>query len=155
MRQRRLVTLSFAGVVCGMDQLIKAWVLAMHQLGELPIEINRYAKIILAWNKGVSFSLLSSLGPVMQQVMIGIILLITGSALGMWWRAQTKLQSWAWAGVIGGAVGNIIDRFRFGAVVDFLYLHVDQWAWPAFNVADTAITISVLVILAESLYHNR
>jgi signal peptidase II len=67
------------------------------------------------------------------------------------WRVNETLLAVALALVIGGAVGNVIDRIRFGAVVDFLDFHVAGWHWPAFNIADSAITIGVILLILDSL----
>ena len=67
------------------------------------------------------------------------------------WQAQETFLSIALALVIGGAIGNVIDRIRFGAVVDFLDVHAVGWHWPAFNVADSAITLGVILLILDSL----
>jgi signal peptidase II len=75
--------------------------------------------------------------------------------LAVWlWRALRSIPAAALGLVIGGALGNVVDRIRFGAVFDFLDVHVAGWHWPAFNVADSAISVGVAVLLIDSLFQN-
>ena len=81
-----------------------------------------------------------------------VFAILISIALAIWmWRVHETLLAVALALVIGGAVGNVIDRIRFGAVVDFLDFHVGGWHWPAFNIADSAITIGVILLILDSL----
>jgi signal peptidase II len=70
-------------------------------------------------------------------------------------RVNSDMLASAIGLIIGGAIGNVIDRLRFGGVVDFLYFHLGSWYWPAFNLADSAICIGVLVMLFEGLLSRR
>ena len=74
----------------------------------------------------------------------------------VWWlRAANGWRQGAALGlVLGGAIGNVIDRLRFGAVYDFLYFHVGDWYWPAFNLADSAITVGVVLLVWDSLFEQ-
>jgi signal peptidase II len=69
-------------------------------------------------------------------------------------KAETRLAALSLAAIIGGALGNVIDRVRFGAVVDFLDFHVLGYHWPAFNVADSAITVGAAILILESLFNK-
>ena len=103
--------------------------------------------LVLWWNKGVSFGMLGHLedwAPVILTALAGAVCL----ALALWlWRADRLLRALALGMVIGGAIGNVIDRLRFGAVVDFLYIYHGAWYWPAFNIADSAICVGVGLLL--------
>ncbi|TAN62117.1 MAG: signal peptidase II, partial [Magnetospirillum sp.] len=82
----------------------------------------------------------------------GLALVIVAAML-VWLRtASTRLAQVALGGIIGGALGNVIDRLRFGAVADFLDLHVLGYHWPAFNVADSAITVGAVILVVDSLF---
>jgi signal peptidase II len=84
-------------------------------------------------------------------VALGIV-----AMFGTWlWRADKHMQGICYALIIGGALGNIIDRARFGAVIDFLDFHAMGYHWPAFNVADSAITLGVTLMLLESFGVGR
>jgi signal peptidase II len=73
----------------------------------------------------------------------------------MWRHRAERLQPLAFALIVGGAIGNVIDRFNFGAVVDFLYFHIGRHGWPAFNLADSAITLGVGLMLVAQLLTSR
>ena len=114
-------------------------------------EVPPFFNLVLVWNRGVSFGMLNSLGdhgPWLLTLLAGAI----GAFLIVWLlretRPLTRLALWL---VLAGAVGNAIDRLRFGAVVDFLDFHAFGYHWPAFNVADSAIVIGAGLILFDSL----
>ncbi len=119
------------------------------------IEVLPFADLVLVWNRGVSFGLFNTGAPAMRWILIAIALAI---ALGMliWLaRLDRRLPAVGIGLILGGAIGNVVDRFRFGAVVDFVYLHAGAYSWPAFNVADSTIAIGVVVLLYDSLFVNR
>lgn len=118
------------------------------------IPVLPFFNLVLVWNPGVSFGMFGdgSIGA------WGLVLLAAGIVAALlWWlrKADTTLSIVSLGLVIGGAIGNVIDRLIHGAVVDFLDLHVAGWHWPAFNIADSAITIGVVLLLAESLFPSR
>lgn len=111
---------------------------------------------VLVWNRGVSFgvgntpSIWSTIG--FAAVAVAIVLVLLG------WMARTRhaLLGLALGLIVGGAVGNLADRLRFGAVVDFLYVHIGgfDW-WPAFNLADSAIVVGAVLLAIDSLFGGR
>jgi len=110
----------------------------------LMTRVTSFFNIVFTWNPGTSFSLFRSLGESAPLVLI----VITGIIIGffshmLFFRARDNLERWALALIVGGAVGNLIDRMRFGAVIDFLDFHYKTMHWPAFNFADICITIGV------------
>jgi signal peptidase II len=133
-----------------MDQFTK-W-LALTSLDPYQFrEVAPFFNLVLVWNRGVSFGMLNTLGdhgPWLLTLLAGGI----GAFLIVWLlretRPVTRLALWL---VLAGAVGNAIDRVRFGAVVDFLDFHAFGYHWPAFNVADSAIVIGAGLILLDSL----
>lgn len=107
------------------------------------IEVLPFFNLRLAWNTGISFSLFSDSGPTGMYLLVAGQLCIIGVL--MWWLRQAETV-WMKAGVgliVGGAFGNIVDRFNHGAVVDFLDFHAAGYHFPTFNLADTAISIGV------------
>jgi lipoprotein signal peptidase len=107
--------------------------------------------LTFVWNRGVTFGLLSSYGTwsylVLAAVALGVV-----AALGVWLRrAESPLVAVSLGAITGGAVGNVIDRLRFGAVADFIDVHVGAWHWYVFNVADAAIVCGVAALVLESL----
>ncbi len=115
------------------------------------VEVTPFFNIVMAWNTGVSFSLFSDAGGIMPYILIAVALAITGLFIFWLKNADTKWHSLAYALVIGGALGNVIDRARFGAVIDFLDFHIAGHHWPAFNVADMAVVCGVILLIIVSL----
>lgn len=113
---------------------------------------NVFFNFVLAWNKGVSFSLLHSNHPAMPWVLVTVALLICGVILH--WMSMEKNQATinCFGLILGGALGNVIDRVRFRAVIDFLDFHIGTYHWPAFNVGDSAICIGAGIILIWNLF---
>lgn len=103
--------------------------------------------LTMVWNEGVSFGLLQNAGIWPLVIMAAIISLV----LGHWMvKTNSKTEAISFGMIIGGAIGNIIDRFRFGGVADFFDVYVGTYHWPAFNIADSAITIGVVILLCHS-----
>lgn len=144
--------LALAAVVVLLDQLSKWLILTVVMAPPRTIEVTGFFNLVLAFNRGVSFGLLASDYSWKPYLLAGLALIVVG-ALIFWVRGQRGWVPTAAAGlIVGGAVGNIVDRFVHGAVVDFLDFHLAGWHWPAFNVADTAIVCGVGLLLADSLF---
>lgn len=153
--------LSLAAVVVVLDQLTKAWIIdLMRPLGvwETPfhsptrIEVLPFFDLVMAWNRGVSFGIFNNGGP-WNAVLLSLLSVAICIALVVWMRkAESLLVSLALGGIVGGALGNVIDRARFGAVADFLDVHVMGYHWPAFNLADSAITVGAVLLVLDSLF---
>ena len=141
-----------AFVVLVADQLSKLWVRA-DLLGERGIiMVNDYFNIVSAWNTGVSFSMFNDYG---LWGVIGLSVLaigIVGYLLYWMSREQDKFLCVTLGFIVGGALGNVIDRVRLGAVFDFLDFHIGTHHWPAFNVADSFICIGAVLIILHSLW---
>lgn len=135
-----------------LDQATKGWILEDVMIPPRVIEITSNFNLVLGWNRGVSFGLFnqdSAYGPyILTAVALAIVL-----GLSIWlWKSTTHWSAWALGLVIGGAIGNVIDRIQYGAVVDFLDFHAFGYHWPAFNVADTVIFIGAGLLILESLF---
>ena len=142
-----------AGVVA-VDQLTKATVLARFLPGER-LELTAFFNMVLVYNKGAAFSFLSDAGGWQTPLLIGFALVaiaIVGTLLVR--STGRRLLCAGLALILGGALGNLIDRFRFGQVVDFLDFHAAGWHWPAFNVADSAITVGAALLILEGFLHE-
>lgn len=136
------------------DQLTKAAALSQLALRE-PVAIVRGVNLTLGFNEGSSFGILSGLmagKPLLMAALTGALTLMFAV---MAFRARHPFERAGYALVVGGAFGNIIDRLRQGAVTDFLDVYWRDWHWPTFNVADIAITLGALCILAASLPSRR
>ena len=134
------------------DQASKWWVLEGLHLPDLGrVEVLPFFSLTMVWNHGVTFGLLNGLGPLGAWILAGVALAVV-VLLGVWLRrAETLLVAVALGAIAGGAVGNVIDRLRFGAVVDFLHAHAWGWSWYVFNVADAAIVCGVAVLVLDGL----
>ncbi|WP_341678348.1 signal peptidase II [Niveibacterium sp. SC-1] len=147
--------MGLAALVVVIDQITKHLVLGHMQFGEA-IPYTDFFQLVLVYNPGAAFSFLAN-QPGWQKWFFTILALVVSAWLVTMTRrhAREVLQPLAFALIIGGAIGNVIDRLRFGAVVDFLYFHVGQYGWPAFNVADSAITLGVILMIVAQLREAR
>ena len=145
------VGLGLAAILLVADQMTKMAVLNLFLGNPHVMPVTPFFNLVLVWNSGVSFGMLAGSGEVRMLVLIGFALAV---ALGLAvWLARTG-SNWVVMSlglIIGGAVGNVIDRLRFGAVIDFLQFYWRDWYFPAFNLADSAITLGVVGLLLQSL----
>ncbi len=114
------------------------------------IIITPFLNMVMVWNKGVSFGLFAADGAINKYGLVFVAILISiGMGIGLY-RTQKRLMAAACAVIIGGAIGNVIDRLRFGAVADFVDVHVMGHHWPAFNLADSAIVIGAGLMILDA-----
>lgn len=150
--KKNILFLVIAGLVILLDQLTKGWIIATMRLHDAYPVIDGFFNIVYVRNPGAAFGFLAGASPVFRS---GFFLAVTLAAilLILHYLRQTRIEEislvLSLALILAGAVGNLIDRIRFGEVVDFLDVYVGAHHWPAFNVADAAITTgaSVLMIL--------
>lgn len=158
MPRNRQLGFGLAFLIFIVDQLTKAWVtgpMDINQIGDVR-EIVSFFDLRFVPNIGISLGLLPADQPVMRWA---LVLLTAGIATGVavWmWRERVRGDLFALACVLGGALGNILDRMRLGYVVDFADLHFGDWRpFLVFNVADAAITIGVVILLVRSLFAKK
>jgi len=146
-----LAAYALAILVIALDQLSKAWILFSYHLAERgSVEILPIFHLTMVWNRGVSFGLLRADADLARWG-LAIFSGVVAIALAVWARRIAKpLTALAVGLIIGGAVGNLIDRVRFGAVADFLDFSGLHFPW-VFNVADSGISVGVALLLLESL----
>ncbi len=138
------------------DQISKWWVLEVFDLpARVSVPVLPFLNLTMVWNRGITFGLLSSDSgwgaALLAAVALGVV-----AALAVWlWQAERMAVALALGAVAGGAVGNVIDRIAYGAVVDFLHAHAWGWSWYVFNVADAAIVGGVGLLLLDSLLAGR
>ncbi|MBO44408.1 MAG: signal peptidase II [Rhodospirillaceae bacterium] len=147
--------LSFAALIAILDQLSKWVVLLWVMAPPKVIFVTDFFNLVFVWNRGVSFGFFQSdsiWGPILLScITFGIIVF-----LYFWLKnAETLLTAIALGLMMGGAIGNLIDRVAHQAVLDFLDIHAFGYHWPAFNIADTAITVGVVIIIMESLFERK
>ena len=142
------VGLPVAAAVIAADQASK-WV-ARDALWDPPrsIEVTGFLRLVPVQNRGIGFGLFQSEGAG-TWVIVGVALAIA-AGLGVWLsRTRHRWPAWALGFVIGGAIGNVIDRVRLGWVIDFLDFHGGGYHWPAFNFADAAISVGVVMLITH------
>lgn len=144
--------LAIAALVVVLDQLSKWWILERIMLPPRVIEITSVFNLVLTWNRGVSFGMFNTGSSFNVWVLPLVAVAIVVMLVAWLTRTDRQLLAIALGSVIGGAIGNLIDRFRFGAVADFLDVHAFGYHWPAFNIADSAITIGVMVLMFDSVF---
>jgi signal peptidase II len=143
--------LLLALLVIVLDQLTKWLVLAPFDLANNPTAVTSFFNLVLVWNRGVSFGMFNNAGAAGPWILTGLAVLVVCGLL-YWLRQAVGWVTVTGLGlVIGGALGNVIDRIRFGAVVDFLDFHMAGYHWPAFNVADAAICVGAGMLLLDGL----
>jgi signal peptidase II len=147
--------LAAAGLVIVLDQITKVAVLRTFTPGE-GSQLTSFFNLVLVYNRGAAFSFLADAGGWQKWFFLALALGISAWIIGMLKKhADDLLQALALSLVLGGALGNVIDRVLYGAVVDFLDFHVAGWHWPAFNVADSAITVGAVLLVWEQLFAAR
>ena len=147
--------LALATFVVLLDQASKAWVLGSFRLME-SLSVTSFFNLVLVYNSGAAFSFLAGAGGWQKWFFVALALGISAWLLSMLrHHAQERLLPTSLSLILGGAIGNVIDRLRFDAVVDFLDFHLAGYHWPAFNVADSAITVGVVLMLWHQLRYGK
>jgi len=145
-----------AAAVVAADQATKSMVLARFNTGE-GVVVTPYFNLVLVYNKGAAFSFLSDAPGWQTPLLVGFAIIAIAIVAHLLWRSpERRMLAAGLALILGGALGNVIDRLRFGQVVDFLDFHAGGWHWPAFNVADSAITVGAVLLILDGLRkHER
>jgi len=145
-----------AAITCAIDQASKFWLMFVFDLGSRPrLAMTPFLDLLLTWNTGISYGLFAQQGPIGQWALLAF----KAAAVALLWvwlaRAPSRLTAAALGLIIGGALGNAIDRLHWPGVLDFVLLHVEtaSWSfrWYVFNLADVAIVAGVVGLLYESL----
>jgi signal peptidase II len=139
-----------------LDQASKYWLMFGVQLLErAPVEVTPFMNLVVVWNRGISFGMFSRHEADLRYVLIAFACMLTAFLLHWLSKADSRFMARALGLVIGGAIGNVADRLQYGAVFDFLDLHLVGYHYPAFNVADSAIVIGVLCMVWDGLWHKK
>jgi len=142
-----------AAVVIGLDQYTKA--LASTELQyRVPVEITSWFDLMLAHNTGAAFSFLASAGGWQRWFLAGVALVVS-VVVSVWLtrlKQSEQVLGIALGLVLGGGLGNLIDRVSLGYVVDFISWHYNDWYWPAFNIADSAICVGAVLLVWDSFF---
>ncbi len=154
--RRRLAGLALGLLVLLADQASKYWVLHGahltdgHILTLLPV-----LNFVLVWNRGITFGLLTSDSAASKLILAGVALVVVAALIVWLWRARGLATTLCIGAIAGGAIGNVADRLRYGAVVDFIQAHLGAWSWYVFNIGDAAIVCGVIALIAESLLRRE
>ena len=147
--------LTIAGLVIALDQASKWWIVNSVMQPPRQIEVLPVFNVVLTWNRGVSFGMFDTDSPVAPWILSGVAIAVA-IALVVWLgRTERWFIGTALGLIVGGALGNVIDRAARGAVVDFLDFHWAGYHWPAFNAADSAITVGAVMLVLDSLFSGR
>lgn len=143
--------LGIAVIIVLFDQVTKITIARMFSYGESH-PVTSFFNLVLAYNKGAAFSFLAS-GSGWQRYFFTILGIAAALFIVYLLKRNPgqRLFCWALALILGGAIGNVIDRIAYGHVIDFLDVHVGGWHWPAFNIADSAICIGAVLFVLDEL----
>ena len=150
-----LIGMIVATIATILDQISKALVFGYMSEQSNVVEITPFFNLVIAWNTGVSFSMFNNLGNAGIYILSGFALIVAFFLLCWLKNEKSHYMQVALGLVIGGAIGNVIDRIRLGAVYDFLDIHIKSHHWPAFNLADSFICIGAMMIICDSLFNNK
>ena len=155
MSSRLSLGLLIAILAVFVDQLSKWWILVFVMDPPKVISVTPFFNLVLTWNKGVSFGMFNDQGDSGALILSAIAILITLVLIFWLIKAKTNITAVGLSAIIGGAIGNVIDRLTHGAVLDFLDFYVNNVHWPAFNAADSFITIGAITLIWESLFYQH
>lgn len=149
----RAAALATVAVLVVLDRVTKLWILSSMSVGETFPVIDGLFSITSVRNRGAAFGMFSSLPDAYRLALFVVV--GVGATLGIGYlmlrRDSDPAERLPFAGILGGALGNFYDRLAYGEVVDFLDVYVGEWHWPAFNVADSGITIGAVLLVLMSL----
>jgi signal peptidase II len=145
-----------AVAVFAADQASKYWILHVFDLPALgSVVVLPMFNLSMVWNQGVTFGLLHATGAAGPWI-LAVAALAVVVVLGLWLRRAERLMvALALGAILGGALGNVLDRLRYGAVVDFLHFHLGAYSWYVFNVGDAAIVCGVAALVVDGMLPQR
>ena len=145
--------LAIAAITCALDQTLKLWLIFVFDLpNKGTVALTPFMALVMAWNKGISYGWFQQDGPFGQWALLALKV-VAVVLLWIWMtRAGSRLAALSLGLIIGGAIGNGIDRLAYGAVADFFSFHAFGYEWYIFNIADTAIVAGVVGLLYESVF---
>lgn len=134
-----------------LDQATKLYTLFVYDLPlKEPVEFAPFINLIVVWNRGISYGLFQQDGDMGRWVLI-VVSILASIGLSLWIRrTKARLLALSLGLIVGGAIGNVIDRLAYGAVFDFIQFQIGSWSWYVFNVADAAIVAGVIGLLYDS-----
>ena len=153
MKNKYLWSGSIMGIVLVLDQITKYIIRTHVRLYDTITVIPGFFNITYVRNKGAAFGILSTLPEFWRSAFfIAVTIVAVAAIIALILKTTDRLSVYAFSLIAGGAMGNLIDRIRYGEVVDFVQWYVKSHYWPSFNVADSAITIGVVLLAIEMLF---
>ena len=149
-----LLGLLVAVLAIGVDQATKWWILLDVMHPPRVIEVTPFFNVVLVWNRGISFGMFSNESMAGVWILSLLALIIVGFLTNWLRKAESKRVAISLGLIIGGALGNVIDRAVHTAVLDFLDFYLGSFRWPAFNAADSFITVGAILLILDSLFHT-
>ncbi|MCS6896491.1 MAG: signal peptidase II [Nitrospira sp.] len=149
---------SLTGVVIAVDQVTKLRVMQTMRLHESIQVIPNFFSLTYIRNPGAAFGLLAGSSQTFRLIFFGVTSLFALGLLSAILLRMPEQDTWgrfSVAGILGGAIGNMIDRIRYGEVIDFLDFYINDYHWPAFNVADSAITVGVICLIIHFAFEKK
>ena len=144
-----------AMVTVALDQLSKWWVVNLIMKPPAVVEVGPFFNLVLGYNRGVSFGMFGSDSELGRWLLTALAILIIFALIIWLFRIEKLRLACALGLIIGGAIGNVIDRIIIGAVVDFLDFHLASFHWPAFNVADMGITCGAAMLIWDAIFDQK
>ena len=141
-----------AVLAIGLDQVTKWWILASVMDPPRIINVTPFFNVVLVWNRGISFGMFSNESMAGVWILSFLALIIVGFLFNWLRKADSKRVAISLGLIIGGALGNVIDRAVHSAVLDFLDFYIGSVRWPAFNAADSFITVGAILLIVDSLF---
>ena len=158
MSKKHVIFLITLLLVVGLDQISKMYVISVMTLHSSHPVIDGFFNITYVRNPGAAFGFLANAAPMFRSLFL-IVVSAAAIVMILWFLAKNKsagmFLTFALSLILGGAVGNLLDRIRFGSVVDFLDFYIASWHWPAFNVADSAISVGAVLLIVEMLRREK
>ena len=146
--------LGLAAVVIVLDLATKAWVVSIFREGQ-EVPVTSFFSLVLAYNTGAAFSFLAGHDGWQRWLFTGIAIVASVVLVWMLRRGGHRMLMCGLALTLGGALGNLWDRVLEGRVTDFLFFHYAGWSWPAFNVADSAISVGAAMLILDSFRKDK
>jgi signal peptidase II len=156
MKSKYLQVGSIVGIVLVLDQITKYIIRTNVRMYDTITVISGFFNITHVRNKGAAFGLFSTLPDHWRSAFFIAVTIIAVSVLiALIMKTQERLPVYSFSLIAGGALGNLVDRVRYGEVVDFVQWYVKSYYWPSFNVADSAITIGIVLLAIEMLFRKQ
>jgi signal peptidase II len=153
--KKTFLNLFIIGIIFIVDRIFKIYILKIAELkGEVDIYINSYLNFYLIWNKGIAFGIFS-LEQNLLYHLISFIILIICIVLAVMITKSNNMKKYCLILILGGALGNLFDRIYYSAVPDFIDIHLNDFHWFIFNVADIFITIGVICLILDELFFYK